>query len=551
MNDRATVAELPFSRIPSQSSLFLNYLDLNPAAVSFYQHAPTFQALVALARAGLGHNVVPRPEINSILSRQNERFGGDARCRQHIEELSRPDCFAVVTGQQAGLFTGPLYTIYKAFTAIQIAEDLRARNIMAVPVFWLDADDHDLAEVTRCTVVERDSSIQVIDYRKLLFGDVRESTHPVGSIEFPQSIREATEDYLSRLPGSEWKEQIRSLLEAAYRPGSSFADAFGSLMAGLFTGHGLILLDPQDADAKRLVSSVFQRVLSEGEDLRGLLTRRTRELETAGFQPQASVPDNSTLLFLLEQGERRALARDGTDFVLKGTSLQFSLNQLLGKISESPHLFSPNVLLRPLVQDTLLPTLCYVGGPGEIAYLAQAEPLYRRFDRPMPVVWPRVSLTLLEAELAELMVRCGLSLEDCFRGKEHVLEIMLSASGSASASGILAALPKELEGEFEGLRPIVTATDPSLGPAMDTAKRKIFHHLDGLRAKAVQSEARKNVDLLKRGELLVNTCYPNRNLQERELGICHFLSRGGPEVMKAIYSFMKLDSFAHRVMALA
>lgn len=544
-------AVVPFARIPNQSNLFLSYLELSPEALSFYQRPPTLAALTELAGAYLTDVAFPRTEITAILKRQNERFRSDVRSLQYIEDLVRPDCFAVLTGQQVGLFTGPLYTIYKAFTAIRIAEELRARGTRAVPVFWLDTDDHDLAEVTHCSVLGADSLLRVMDYRQLLFGDLPESTRPVGSIEFPQTIRQAIEDYLAPLHDTEWRNSMRSRMESAYSIGSNLADAFGQLMAQLFAGYGLVLFDPRDADAKQLASSVFQEALKGAEEIHSRLSVRTRELEAAKFHSQVSILEGSTALFLHEQGERKALVREDSSFVLKGTEHRYGLNQLLQVAASSPERFSPNVLLRPVVQDTMFPTVCYVGGPGEIAYFAQAEALYRWFGRPMPVIWPRVSFTLLDSEVASAMARHGLALEDCFKGKEHILENLLKASDNARGSATLAGMQQDLAQGFDELRPAMTAAEASLGPALDTVKRKVFHHLEGLRAKCIQLEARQNGELLKRTEMLANTCYPNGNLQERELGICQFLSRYGPKILDTINSSIRIDSFVHDTLILS
>ncbi len=550
MSDTGGFDEVPFDGIPNQSNLFLNYVGLSPEALSYFQRPPTLQAITDFAHSGLKGAVFPRREMRAILQRQNEHFGADARCLQYIEDLAHPDSFAVVTGQQTGLFTGPLYTIYKAFTAIRIAEELRARNILAIPVFWLDTDDHDLGEVTRCTVVGTDSSISVVDYRQQLFGGIEESTKPVGSIEFPQTIHQAVEDYLSRMAGGEWKEQLRSRLHSAYFPGAGFADAFGRTMAGLFSERGLVLFDPRDEDAKRLASPLFQKALKEAGEINGILSTRSRTLQAGGFHNQVSILENSSLLFFQKEGQRKALIREGPEFGLKGAAVRLGLDRLLQDASTSPQLFSPNVLLRPVVQDCLFPTLCYVGGPGEIAYFAQAEPLYRRFERPMPAIWPRASFTLLDVELADVMRRDRLSLSDCFQGEEHVLRKMLEASGSPNAADVAATIQEGLTRGLEELRPLMMAAEASLGPALDTARRKILHQLEGLKTKSVQRAAAQNSVLRRDVELLVNMCYPNRKLQERELGICQFLARCGPGVMDTIYSMVDIESFAHRVIAL-
>jgi bacillithiol biosynthesis cysteine-adding enzyme BshC len=547
MTDASMFTTIPFAKIPRQTRLFLEYLEPSPAALSFYQRPPTLAAMAELAGARLSGFSFPRREIASVLRRQNERFGADADARRNIDNLEKEDCFAVMTGQQVGLFGGPLYTIYKAFTALRVVERLRVQNIRAVPIFWLDTDDHDLAEVTRCTVAGPDSPLRSMDGRPLLFGTTPDSSQPVGSIELPEAIGKVVDEYFSGLPDTQWKVQARARLESAYRPGVSFAEAFGRLMAGLFAGYGLVFFDPRDVDAKRMTTPVFQRALREDGHIHDALTARIRELEEAGFHAQVGIQENSTVLFLEERGQRRALVREGPQFALKGGQLRFPLDQLVETAGKSPEHFSPSVLLRPVVQDFLFPTVCYVGGPGEIAYFAQAEVLYRLFERPMPIIWPRSSLTLLSMAEAETMRQFGLALEDCFQGRNRLLEKMLQASGDALASSILARTQDDISRAFDELLPAVAATEGSLGPAMDTAKRKIFHHLQTLGVKFLQSEARRNSELAHKAKVLIDTCYPGGNLQERELGICPFLSRSGPGILDAIYSLVKTDSFSHRV----
>ncbi len=551
MHDTGTVSEVPFTTIPNQSRLYLSYLGRALEALSFYQRPPDLGSLVDLARGELAGASFPRKQVASILRRQCGRFGSSDASLRNIDDLELPDGFAVVTGQQVGLFGGPMYTIYKACTAIRIAAELRTADIRAVPVFWLDTDDHDLAEVTRCTIAASGRSPEQKDYRRLLFGDLPHSSRPVGPVEFPPAIRQVIEDYFSGQPATSWKETALSAVESAYFPGATFADGFGRFMSRLFSSHGLVLFDPREADAKSLVAPVFRKALVEAEAMHDALASRARTLEASGFHAQVHVLENSTALFLEENSERRALVREGADVAVKGTGIRYSLSRLLEHLSDSPARFSPNVLLRPVVQDTLLPTLCYVGGPGEIAYFAQAEALYRLYARPMPAIWPRVSLTLLDAETAGIVKQFGLAWQDCFQGQEHVLEKMLKASGSTVAESVLRGLEEELEKAFDKLRPVLVTAEGSLGPAQDTAKRKIFHHLEGLRTRFVQSEARRHSEVLLKAELLINTCQPNRNLQERELGICHFLCRSGPKVLDDIYSLMRIDSLAHHVAVLS
>jgi uncharacterized protein YllA (UPF0747 family) len=260
-----TVKDIPFRSIPHQSALFLSYLDLSPNALRFFQNPPTMESLERHSREGLARIHFRRREIASILRRQNECYGGDPETLRQIGYLEEPDCVAILTGQQVGLFTGPLYTIYKALTAIQIAADLKKRGIRAVPIFWMDSEDHDLAEVTCRTMQGPNNSVQVVDYRKALFGATDLPLQSVGSIQFPESICQVVRDFVNRFPDSTWKPEILSLLESTYKPGASLTQSFARLLSHIFRGYGLILFDPHDAEAKRLAAELFQRTLLDAD----------------------------------------------------------------------------------------------------------------------------------------------------------------------------------------------------------------------------------------------------------------------------------------------
>jgi bacillithiol synthase len=284
-----TVQEIPFRSIPHQSALFLDYVDFSPSALRFYQSAPTIENLERMARDNSAELTFPRTEIARILRRQNERFGCDSKTLHHIDELEKPGCVAIVTGQQVGIFASPLYTIYKALTAIHLAEALNKRGVRTVPIFWMETEDHDLQEVTHLTFLDGYSSIQTIDYRETLFGKTGMPQGSVGSIAFPETIAEAVGDFLSRLPDSPWKPDIQHQLKSSYKPDATFALAFAQLLSQILRGTGLILFDPHDPEAKRLASTVFQKFLRESDTFREALLQRNQELESAGFHSQVSV----------------------------------------------------------------------------------------------------------------------------------------------------------------------------------------------------------------------------------------------------------------------
>jgi bacillithiol biosynthesis cysteine-adding enzyme BshC len=543
-----TIKDISFRSIPKQSDLFLSYMDLSQNALRFYRHAPTVEDLLRAAHGEYADLEFPRREIATILRRQNENFGNDSESLQNISELEKTDCFAIVTGQQVGLFTGPLYTIYKALTAIHIAEELKRRGVRAVPIFWMDTEDHDIAEVTHCTTMDSDSSVRTIDYRNSLFEETPKPNCTVGSIRLPEEIRQVTADYAAHLTDSAWKLQLCSHLEAAYAPGSTFAQAFARLISKILQGSGLILFDPHNTDSKRLASRVFYRAIREADGIHQALVRRNRELESAGFHSQASVLENSSVLFFFAEGERCPLERHNSGFKLKNGDHILSAVELSICAQQTPERFSPNVLLRPLVQDHLFPTLAYVGGPSEVAYFAQAEVLYTLYKRPMPVIWPRNSYTLIESEVGAEMDRLGLDIEDCFLGKQRMIEKAIRHLNSLKSVARLDKLENHLLQVLTEVQPEIKAVEPPLEQALETARRKIMHNIQQLRSRIIRLEGMPQSTSPGAIDLLMNNCFPNRNMQERELGIPHFLSRHGSSLIHLIHSATKIDNFAHRVL---
>ncbi len=293
---------LPFRKIPGHSKIFLDYLDLGADPLPFYRSPPTLASLEQIAGSDLPALDFPRRELAAILRRQNAAIGMGARTRQNIDDLERADCTAVVTGQQVGLFAGPMYTIYKALTAIHIADELSSRGVRAVPLFWMECEDHDLAEVTHITALDADSIVHRLEFTDRLFGDSRELAQSVGSRILPESIRQVVAEYSSFLPAGEFRAGTRGLLDAAYAPGTALAGAFSRLMAGLLGRYGLIFFDPSDAEAKLLAAPLFHRALSEAGEIQDALRERSLKLEAAGFHAQVSVSDHSIPLFFQDDG---------------------------------------------------------------------------------------------------------------------------------------------------------------------------------------------------------------------------------------------------------
>ena len=540
----STIQLLEYEKIPKQPPIFLKYLRQSDDILPYYQRRPTQEAL-SQTSAEICRLPFPRSEMADILLRQNELFGISDPMRRAVANLAKPNSIAVITGQQVGIFTGPALTIYKALMALRLREELCRRGFNAVAVFWMASDDHDLMEILHLPAPPQSSGVRAPDVRERLFGASALPPWPVGPIRMPGTIGEVINEYCESLAEPR-RDEIRSELAAAYRLGATFAEAFGRLMCGLFRERGLLIFDPRDGNAKRLASPVIRMALETAPMLRSRLSERSRALREIGLEPQIAILPRSTMVFREEGGERRLLLTGDHGFLLKDTLRQYGTAELSGLTESEPERFSPNVLLRPLVQDHLFPTAAYVGGPAEVSYFAQIDPLYRFYRRPAPVIWPRAGFTILDAEASESLDRHALRLEDCFQGKNNVVRKILQAE-PGRAEVLLAGMRQRIEYEFEGLKPALTSMDISLGAAADTIRRKLLHGVASLQSRFVNFEMHRNASLDQEVSHLLDCCYPNSNLQERELGVHSLLARHGFSLLDTLYDCINPGIFAHRI----
>ncbi len=533
-----TAEGIPHRSIPGHTELFLKYRERDPVALGFYGAAPDLDELERRGRRTSQQQEFPRRELAGILSRQNQTFGCGAPTLEMLTSLAEVDSVAVVTGQQLGLFTGPLYTIYKALTAIRVAAELRTRGLRAVPVFWMDSDDHDLAEALHVTAMRPGGNIERPDYRVRLFGSEATPAAAVGDIQLPGSIAHCVTDYCDTFSGWPWSDEYRRRIEESYSPGNTFAQAFGLALTGLLGHHGLILLNPADREFKRLAVPFFENAVAGAKWINAELRKRADELVRAGFHVQVAVSETATGLFLHAEGRRAALIRSEDRFAIRNGSDLWGVAELRDLVRSEPWRFSPNVLLRPVLQDHLLPTTAYVGGPSEIAYFSQAEVVYRHFERVMPLIWMRAGFTLLDREVVEAMERLSIGFEEVLSVEDLLGKIVPRMAERSDTTETIRELREDLTRELEQSRALAATLEPTLGHAFDTAYRKVRFNLDRLLHRSMRLDGERDSSLRDRARLITGACRPHGNLQERELGVFPYLARYGPGLLDSLYSLI-------------
>ncbi len=470
-----------------------------------------------------------RSAVADVLERINRGFGAGAKTMENIQRL-RTGSPAVVTGQQVALFGGPLFSLLKVLSVVTIAEKTNA-----VPVFWLATEDHDLAE---------------INFAQFPSGDHLQTLHidpphtegaPVGTIAFPDEIGGLVDEIEKQFGSSEVLDLVRN----SYCSGASFGDAFGKLFTQLFAQFGLILLDPSDIDLHRIARPIYRESFVRWKEINEALLQRDHELEAAGYHAQVKVTPSHTLCFYLHHGARIPLRHDGQDFV--AGELRFTHEELVAEAENRPERFSANVLLRPIIQDYLLPTLCYAGGPAETAYFAQVAAVYQKLlGRVTPVV-PRVFSTLVESRQAKLLDRYQLTLPDIFRGPEKLREFIAGKALPDSIMKSFDSAGEHLEQALAAITGPLKKLDTTLADAAENAGSKMRYQIQSLRDKAARAESRKNTETQRHADELSTLLYPNKNLQEREIAGVYFLLRHGIALLQTLKEKLNSECPGHQI----
>ena len=424
------------------------------------------------------------------------------------ERLAAGDVLAVTTGQQPALFTGPLYTVHKALSAIALAQRLeRERGVTVVPVFWVAGDDHDFAEANHATVLGRDGELVKIV--------LRERAHeapqlPLFREVLGPDIRVALDALDAALPDSECKPEVRQLLEACYRPDATLADASAEALHRLLAGRGLAVFRAHDRNAKRAAAPWILKALDE------------------------TLPDGLTPVMVEGRLGRDRVRKDGNAFVLRRSGERLTRSELEKIAAETPEKLSPNVLLRPVIEAALFPTLAYVGGPGEMEYLPEAAPLFSSLGVAPQAHVPRWSGVIVEARVDKILSKHGLTPAD-FDGQPGALETRIAkAELPPDLAESLKALRDDVEARFARLSGEVQQVDPTLERTVQSARNAALAGTHEIEKKLVASLKRTQGTLVNQLVRARAALMPDGKPQERVLTIVSFLARYGGSLLDQI-----------------
>jgi bacillithiol biosynthesis cysteine-adding enzyme BshC len=544
LSSTTTRLSIDIRRFPWIKRLAADYAFAYERVADFFAGNPSDAAAWRAAIDRTQRHPRDRARLTDVVHAQLTKRGAPPEAHAAAARLRDPDTVAVVTGQQAGLFGGPLFTLLKALTTIRLAERVAVEyGVQTVPVFWIDAEDHDWDEVRSCGVLDQElNPVQVV-----LGNPPGAGEQPVARICLDELINQALATLESTLTPTEFSAGVLARLRRSYRSGEGMADAFGAWLESVLGSRGLVVFDSSDPAAKPLVAHVFAREIEHAGESARLAAAAGEALVARGYHAQVNPQAGHAALFHLD-GARASIRVDSGRMVVGEQSR--TKEELLEQVRTRPAEFSPNVLLRPIVQDTLFPTVCCVAGPNELGYLGQLRGVYAAFGVPMPLMLQRASATIVDANALRFLAKHELSLEALRAQDERALNELIAAQIPPAVDASLDEATRVVTDRMNLVAQVVAQIDSTLEGAARSASGRMLDDLKKLQAKVLQAVKRKDETVRRQFKHAQAQAFPSGQPQERAIGFVYFLNRYGPGIVDRLSEDLPLDQGYHQVVAL-
>lgn len=537
---------VPYDRFEAYTKLFSTYCNDYESVSGYYAGNFRDPDVWRQAAERASSHQRDRATVADTLLEQNEAWDTlDGSSRENIELLRDPESVAVVTGQQAGIFTGPLYTVYKTITALQLAERFAEETGRpVVPVFWVEGEDHDFDEVAGINLLRRNETEAVRYEPQGAQNGANQGA--VGRLVLTDAITEVIEQIDEILPPTEFKPAVMRSVRDAYKPGAALEDAFVRFHHSLFPESGLVYFNPDEARLKALAAPLFKKELDSHQDVFRRLEEVSTRLEEDGYHAQ--VRPHPTNLFLFTDDGRTALDTTDGALALRGDNASVSVGELEDLLASKPEAFSPNVALRPLMQDALLPTAAYVAGPGEVAYFAQFRPLYEWAGVPMPVVYPRASVTLVERKVKKVLDRFEMEVSEFQDDIERIFQRRVV--DELEVDEVFEEAQRKLHEAVNTVKPAIGQVDKSLAASAEAARAALSGELEALKGRVVRAEKRNRDEVRAQLAKAQSNLFPADRPQERVINVLYYLNKYSPELLRRLREELSLETAFHQIVEL-
>lgn len=546
--------QIPFNKLPGYNDFFLEYInDFNSLKeffnYNFNEKENIFKSLVDKEDNYLNKKLFTRGDLADILMIQNKFFNASETTIKNIELLRNENTFAVVTGQQAGILTGNLYTIVKAINTYQLAQKYSEYfpDYNFVPVFWLESDDHDFLEVNNINVFDKENNLAKIEYYENGTPQERYLT-PVNSIILDDFIEKFNNDLNEILLNTDFSDTVFDFINRSYKSGISFTIAFARFVNYLIGDLGIVFCNPADKEIKKLLIPIFEKELNTYPETCERVIETSAVIEQK-YEPQ--VKPQPINVFYVNNNRRHLIEpRPENIFALKNSRQRFEKAQLIEQLYSSPENFSGNVILRPICQDYLLPTIAYIGGPSEVAYFGQFKSVYDFYGINMPIIYPRVSVSLLESRVSSFITKHNLLFEEFFDEKKITAKLM-NKINDLKVEDIFGNFKDELNALYYSFGIDLEKVDKNLLNTFKNKNEKYIESLDYLKDKFIESQAQQNESTILKLKSAIQSIYPDETLQERYINIVYYLNKYGMDIIKKLIDTMDIDNFNHQIIEIS
>lgn len=537
---------IDFKEITNSSNLFLDFIDKFEKVENYFKYnfrdestyPNVFDKILKVENPN-------KKELVNIIKNQYKMYSQSEKTKQNIELLNDEKTIAVFTGQQLGLMGGPLYTFYKLFTAIKLSEYLNTKfhDYNFIPIFWMAGDDHDFEEISYVNIIDKENEL-----KKIIYSDGNEvefNRGSVGNLTFNNNILEFKEKIKSNIRETEFSKGFFELVDNTLSNDLKIKDSFFDLLYQIFDDTGLIIFDPQDYEVKKLLIPIFKKELTNYKSHTKDLLIISGDLDE-NYHAQVKIkPIN---LFFSDETGRHLIEPIDDEYRLKGKRKRMNKEEILNTVENHPEKFSANVLLRPICEDYLFPTGFYIGGPGEISYYAQAIPLYSHYNLQHPIIYPRASATILERNIAKILVKYNISTNDFIKGSESLKETVISSLADYNLEEEFKKTEQTIDNGLNLLSEVLNRVDGNLQNLTKNSKSKMLNQLKVLKEKSLKAQENKFDSALRQISKAQNLLYPNNNLQERELCIINFINKYGFDFLDWLYNELDILEFKHQIL---
>lgn len=520
--ENTSFQQLPFS------NLFKSYVSNFSKVDAFYEVNP-FRPEAVQQKAEKFQFAGDREQTVEILQHFNAPFELHEKAQQNIELLKEDDTLAVVTGQQLGVFGGPLFTVFKTISAIHLAQELQKElGQPVVPVFWLADEDHDYDEIRQIHLLNQNDELQ-----HAALPPLSQPLPPVAELSLPDELATLRAEVRDGLYETDFTSDLWTLLDEHFAPDKSFLEAFGGFLNHLFSSHGLVLAGSNHPDVKEHTKEVLKHSVRESKVAQSALKEQSEQLNEA-FHQQVTLYE-SNLFYLSEENHRLKISVEEEQWTTE-EGHSWTTDELVKAIDDNPEDFSPNVFLRPMLQDQLLPTLGYVAGPGELAYYGQMKKFYQCFDRKMPIIFPRLSAGVIEPSVERIITKLPFEYANYDQRIEDLEAAYVEQSDEVDIEAIFDDWKQKVEEVAEPAKAQVAEVDATLEGAAGKATAVYFGELDKLKGKVYRAAKQQDQTQLNRIRKIKHNLFPDGGLQERSVSLIYFMNKFGIDIWDQMLS---------------